>query len=61
MVKLHSTTAILSDLDGVILDIDYDIKFWESWLPEHIASKLNISEEEAKSEILTKIDMQKGR
>ena len=60
MVKLHSTTAILSDLDGVILNIEYDIKFWETWLPEHLASKLNISKEEAKSEILAKIDIQKG-
>ena len=60
MVKLNSTTAILSDLDGVILDINYDIKFWESWLPEHIASQSSLSEEEAKSEILTKIDKQKG-
>ena len=60
MVKLNSTTAILSDLDGVILDLSYDIKFWESWLPEHMARKLNLSEEEAKSEILTKIEMQKG-
>ena len=60
MIKLNSTTAILLDLDGVILDIEYDIKFWESWLPEHMARKLNLSEEEAKSEILTKIEMQKG-
>ena len=60
MIKLNSTTAILLDLDGVILNIEYDIKFWESWLPEHMARKLNLSEEEAKSEILTKIEMQKG-
>ena len=60
MIKLNSSTAILSDLDGVILNIEYDIKFWESWLPEHIASQSNLSEEEAKSEILAKIDKQKG-
>ena len=60
MINLNSTTAILLYLDGVILDIEYDIKFWESWLPEHMARKLNLSEEEAKSEILTKIEMQKG-
>ncbi len=60
MIKLNSSTAILSDLDGVILNIEYDIKFWESWLPEHIASQSNLSEEEAKSEILAKIDIQKG-
>ena len=54
MVQLNSTTAILSDLDGVILNIDYDIKFWESWLPEYIASQSSLTEEEAKAEILSK-------
>jgi len=60
MVKLNSTTAILSDLDGVILNIDYDIKFWESWLPEHVASQSSLTVEEAKTEILSKIDLQRG-
>ena len=59
MVKLNSTTAILSDLDGVILNIDYDIKFWESWLPEYIASQSSLTEEEAKAEILSKIGLQR--
>ena len=60
MVKLNSTTAILSDLDGVILNIDYDIKFWESWLPEYISSQSSLTKEEAKSEILSKIDLRRG-
>ena len=60
MVKLNSTTAILSDLDGVILNIDYDIKFWESWLPEYIASQSSLTEEEATAEILSKINLQRG-
>ena len=60
MVKLNSTTAILSDLDGVILNIDYDIKFWESWLPEYIANQSSLTEEEAKAELLSKIDLQRG-
>ena len=51
MVKLNSTTAILSDLDGVILDINYDIKFWESWLPDHVANQSNRILEEIKAEI----------
>ena len=33
MAKLNSTTAILLDLDGVILDQSYDGKFWQAWLP----------------------------
>ena len=60
MVKLNSTTAILSDLDGVILDQHYDRKFWQSWLPEHVANQTNQSIEKIQIEIQLKIDGQKG-
>ena len=60
MVKLNSTTAILLDLDGVILNLDYDIKFWESWLPEQVASQSNQSLEEIKTKIQAEIDIQRG-
>ena len=60
MVKLNSTTAILSDLDGVILNLDYDIKFWESWLPEHVASQSNRSLKKIKIQIQAEIDAQRG-
>ena len=60
MVKLNSTTAILSDLDGVILNLDYDIKFWESWLPEHVANQSNQNLEEIKIKIQAEIDAQRG-
>ena len=60
MVKLNSTTAILSDLDGVILDLNYDIKFWESWLPEHVANQTNQSIKETQAEIQAEINKQRG-
>ena len=60
MVKLNSTTAILSDLDGVILDLNYDIKFWKSWLPEHVANRTNQSIEETQAEIQAEINRQRG-
>jgi len=60
MVKLNSTTAILSDLDGVILNLEYDIKFWELWLPGHVASQLNQNLEEVKTKIRAEIDAQRG-
>ena len=60
MIKLNSTTAILSDLDGVILDLAYDIKFWELWLPEQVANQTNKSIEETKAEIMAEIDIQRG-
>ena len=60
MVKLNSTTAILSDLDGVILNLEYDIKFWELWLPEHVANQSNQNLEEIKTKIQVEIDAQRG-
>ena len=60
MVKLNSTTAILSDLDGVILDLAYDIKFWELWLPEQVANQTDKSIEETKAKIMAEIDIQRG-
>ena len=60
MVKLNSTTAILSDLDGVILNIDYDIKFWDLWLPEHVAGQTNQSIEKTQGKIQAEIDAQRG-
>ena len=60
MVKLNSTTAILLDLDGVILNLEYDIKFWESWLPNHVANQLNRDLKEIKPEIQAEIDIQRG-
>ena len=60
MVKLNSTTAILSDLDGVILDLNYDMKFWQSWLPEHVANQTNQSIEETQAEIQAEINKQRG-
>ena len=60
MVKFNSTTAILSDLDGVILDVSYDIKFWVLWLAEHVADQNNQSIEEAQEKIQAEIDAQRG-
>ena len=51
MKKFNSTTAILSDLDGVILDLKYDIKFWQVWLPETLAAKSKKSIDILKEEL----------
>jgi len=51
MKKLNSTTAILSDLDGVILDLKYDSKFWQIWLPDILAKQSKKSIEVLKKEL----------
>ena len=51
MTKFNSTTAILSDLDGVILDLNYDMKFWTDWLPNTLALETGKSSTEVKADI----------
>ena len=51
MTKLNSTTAILSDLDGVILDLNYDMRFWKDWLPDTLALETGKSSAEVKADI----------
>ena len=51
MTKFNSTTAILSDLDGVILDLNYDMKFWTDWLPNTLAAETGKSNDEVKADI----------
>ena len=51
MTKFNSTTAILSDLDGVILDLNYDMKFWTDWLPNTLALETGKSSAEVKADI----------
>ena len=60
MPKLNSTTAILLDLDGVILDQSYDGRFWQAWLPEYVAQQKGQPLEETKVEVQLKIDNQQG-
>ena len=51
MTKFNSTTAILSDLDGVILDLRYDMKFWTDWLPNTLALETGKSSTEVTADI----------
>ena len=60
MAKLNSTTAILLDLDGVILDQSYDGKFWQAWLPEYVAQQKGQPLEETKVEVQLQINNQQG-
>ena len=57
MTKFNSNTVILSDLDGVILDLNYDIKFWKEWLPAELPEKSDKPIEEIKNELDNKFSI----
>lgn len=48
---LAESTCILLDIDGVILDQNFDNLFWGEWLPAAVAAKKDISLETAKEDI----------
>ena len=60
MAKLNSTTAILSDLDGVILNLSYDSKFWQVWLPKVLANKSGKSVKSLKEELALEMKNQEA-
>ncbi len=60
MTKFNSTTAILSDLDGVILDLSYDMKFWTDWLPNTLALETGKSSTEVKADIKSMMSNQEA-
>jgi len=60
MTKFNSTTAILSDLDGVILDLNYDMKFWQDWLPDALALSSGKTRSEIKAELVAMMKNQEA-
>ena len=57
MVYMHSNiltdvTDILLDIDGVLLDLSFDKKFWEELVPQEVSSIKNIPIDEAMRDVL---------
>jgi len=53
--------TILLDLDGTILDLNFDLEFWLEYVPKVYSKKNNINFQTAKEIILSKINSQEGR
>jgi FMN phosphatase YigB (HAD superfamily) len=60
MTKFNSTTAILSDLDGVILDLNYDMKFWTDWLPDALTLSSGKTRSDIKAELVAMMKNQEA-
>ena len=53
--------TILLDLDGTILDLNFDLEFWLEYVPKVYSKKNNINFQTAKEIIISKINSQEGR
>jgi len=53
--------SILLDLDGTLLDLNFDLHFWLEYLPQVYSEKNNISHQEAQDILLSMLNAEKGK
>jgi len=57
----HQIDTILLDLDGTLLDLNFDLEFWLEYVPMVYSKKNNIDYEDAKELVISKINSQEGK
>ena len=53
--------SILLDLDGTLLDLNFDIHFWFEYLPKVYSEKHNISHQQAQDIVRPMLNAEKGK
>jgi putative hydrolase of the HAD superfamily len=53
--------TILLDLDGTLLDLNFDLEFWLEYVPKAYSQKNSINFQDAKEQIVSKINSQEGK
>ena len=60
-VDWHQIDSILLDLDGTLLDLNFDLHFWLEYIPTVYSKKHGISYEKAKEMIIAMLDAEQGK
>mgnify|MGYP001822972649 CR=1 FL=1 len=60
MIDWQSIDTVLLDMDGTLLDLQFDNYFWLEHLPEVYASKESLSAEEAREHLHSRFHTGKG-
>jgi putative hydrolase of the HAD superfamily len=60
-VNWNKIEFILLDLDGTLLDLNFDLHFWLEYIPKVYSEKHNISFQDAKKIIISRIESQEGK
>jgi len=53
--------SILLDLDGTLLDLNFDLHFWLEYLPQVYSEKNNISNQQAQDIVMKMLNAEKGK
>ena len=57
----HQIDSILLDLDGTLLDLNFDLHFWLEYIPTVYSKKHGISYKKAKEMIIAMLDAEQGK
>lgn len=60
-IDWNQIDTILLDLDGTLLDLNFDLEFWLEYIPEIYSKKNNIKLEDAKKIVISMINSQEGK
>lgn len=52
-INWHDVQTVLLDMDGTLLDLSFDTRFWLHTLPAHLAKVHNLDEQEANNLVLS--------
>ena len=55
-IDWNQIDTILLDLDGTLLDLNFDLEFWLEYIPEIYSKKNNIKLEDAKKIVISMIN-----
>ncbi len=61
IINWDEIDTILLDLDGTLLDLNFDLHFWLEYLPLVYAEKHNISHQEAKDIVMPMLNAETGK
>ncbi|HBY88698.1 MAG TPA: GMP/IMP nucleotidase [Colwellia sp.] len=61
MINWSEISTVLLDMDGTLLDLNFDTEFWLEHIPLSIAKKKDIPLQEAKEEMMSKYHSVSGR
>ncbi len=61
MLKWNNIDTVLLDMDGTLLDLNFDNHFWLEFVPDRYAKKNNLSLEQAKRQLVPQFKEMEGK